>query len=230
MAEEDEGGGGSGVTGMLTRKVGPLPVWTWVMIAGAVGFIIYRMRSAASGTPSASGSNTGQGNQFNSSTSSTSTNPATGDSTTNTYTASGNGYLPGELTYGAGSMPTSPGDIYINYPNQSSNTTGAQLPTSVGTYTVTGKTSPSDQYPLGVVVAAYNLSKTDYTNQAFDSVKLEEENPTLVPPYPVGTVLSIPQITTDEKLGNPVQQAGNTGSAVPVPTAQPAVSNNPSLY
>lgn len=214
---EDETEGGGGIGGMLTRKIGPLPMWSWLMAAGAIGLIIYRMRSGSS----SSSANTGQGSQFNSSTSSTTTNLATGDTTSNSYTASGNGYLPGELTYGAGSMPVSPGDIYINYPNQGSgNTTGPQLPTSVGTYTVTGKTNPSDQYPLGVVVAAYNLSKTDYTNQAFDSVKLEEENPTLVPPYPVGTVLTIPQITTDEKLGVSVQQPGNatTGSSVPLPT------------
>src|SRR5487761_646681 len=162
MADDDDAPSGGGIGGMLTRKIGPLPMWSWFMAAGAIGLIIYRMRKGASSSAS-SGTNTGQGNQFNSSTSTTSTNPATGDTSTNTYTASGNGYLPGELTYGAGAMPTSPGDIYINYPNQSTNTTGPQLPTPVGTYTVTGKTNPSDQYPLGVVVAAYNLGKTDYT-------------------------------------------------------------------
>lgn len=40
--------GQSGISGSLTRKVGPLPVWAWALIAG-IGLYVIRNRSGAGG-------------------------------------------------------------------------------------------------------------------------------------------------------------------------------------
>jgi len=100
---------------------------------------------------------------------------------------------------------------------------GGYTPAQAGSYTVTGRTNPSDQYPLGVAVAAYGLSSADYVNQAYDSVQIQAENPTKIPPYAVGTVLAVPQITTNEQLSSNVtsQVAPVTGSSSTQPLIVP---------
>lgn len=114
------------IEGMLGRKVGPLPVWSWVMIAGGAGMLLFRMKK---GSSSSGGGNTnaslGQGNQFSSSTTNTSTDPNTGVSTSTSYSAQGNGFLPGQLSYAAGPMPYQQGDVYVN---EGSNTQTVNLP------------------------------------------------------------------------------------------------------
>ena len=121
MADENEGGGGLN----LQRKIGPLPLYAWVMIAGGVGLIIFKLMGSKSATGASGGP--GAGTQFSSST--TSTNPQTGVSTS--YTASGDGYLPGQLTFQAGPMPYSGGDIYINTPAPTNTTTPGGPPNEV---------------------------------------------------------------------------------------------------
>lgn len=87
-------------------------------------------------------------------------------------------------------------------------------PNIAGSYTVTGTTKPSDQYPEGVAIVVYKLSSTDSTNQAVDSTLILQANSTLTPPYPVGTVLKIPQVTSNEILGSGVTPTPTTTSAV----------------
>ena len=214
MAEDDapSGGGGGGVGAMLTRKVGPLPIWSWVMAAGAIGFIIYRMKS---GSSSSSGSGTsgtsGQGSQFNSSTSQTTTNPSTGDTTTNSYSASGDGYLPGQLTYGAGSMPVSSGDIYINEGAGTSTTTSGTSPTQETGYNYTvlpgAKSNTggySGQFIQTITQTAYGIpNASDPISAAYMAMVVRENNPqvdwqtvdTNGGLIPAGTQLVIPGIT-----------------------------------
>jgi hypothetical protein len=132
MADDDEnegGGGGGGIGGMLGRRIGPLPMYAWLMLAGGAGLIIFHLKGASSSSSSSGtgGTNTGQGNQF-SSTSTTSGTDAAGQQYSDSYSAQGNGYLPGQLTYGAGPMPTSAGDVYVNYP--ATNTTTSSPPSN----------------------------------------------------------------------------------------------------
>lgn len=217
MAEEDEGGGGGGIAGMLTRKVGPLPIWTWVMGAGALGFIIYRMKGGSSSS-SGGTSNTGQGSQFNSSTSQTTTNPATGDTTTNSYSASGDGYLPGQLTYGAGQMPVSSGDIYINEGAGTSTTTSGTQPTQETGYNYTvlpgAKSNTggySGQFIQTITQSAYGIpNNTDPISAAYMAMVVRNNNPqvdwqtvdTNGGLIPAGTQLVIPGITGPQQGNN----------------------------
>jgi hypothetical protein len=61
--DQQEGGGGGGgssgpgLTGSLTKKVGPLPVWGWTLLVAAGGYLLYRWYEARS----ASGSTTAVG-------------------------------------------------------------------------------------------------------------------------------------------------------------------------
>lgn len=115
-----------GIEEMLSRKIGPLPVWSYVVLAGGVGMIIFRAmkaKQAASGTDSSS---PGQGTDFSSTQTVTGTD-ASGQQYTSSYTSQGNGYLPGQLTWGAGQMPVSGGDVYVNYPTQT-NTDNSNVP------------------------------------------------------------------------------------------------------
>lgn len=113
MAEET----GTGASAMLSRKVGPLPMYVWLVGAGAVGLIAFRAMKARQAATSGAGSNTGQGTDFSSTQTQTGTT-ADGGQYSTSYTAQGNGYLPGQLTYGAGQMPYQQGDVYVNYPAQ----------------------------------------------------------------------------------------------------------------
>lgn len=112
--------------GMLGRNVGPLPVWSWVMIGGGVGMLIFKFtkgKKTASST-SGTGSSPGQGDTFQSSQSQSGT-AADGGQYTSNYSAQGNGFMPGMLTWGAGPMPTQQGDVYVNLPPAASNTPAA---------------------------------------------------------------------------------------------------------
>lgn len=98
----------------LTKKVGPLPLWGWGLGVAAVGFFVISRKKAAA---AAAGAGSGGGDQGQFSTSTTTTDPTTGDQTT--YTASGpNSSItsPAQLTYGAGPMGYSGGDVYVNLP------------------------------------------------------------------------------------------------------------------
>jgi len=100
----------------FTRKIGPLPLGAWVAIAGGAGFIFVKVLGGKKAAAAGGTSPTGAGNQF-SSTSTKSGTDAEGNQFSNSYSAQGNGYLPGQLTYGASPMPFSSGDIYVNLPD-----------------------------------------------------------------------------------------------------------------
>lgn len=102
----------------LTKKVGPLPLWGWGLGVAAVGFFLISRQKAAAAAASGTGGGATSNGQFSSST--TTTDPTTGNTTT--YQASGpNSSItsPAQLTYGAGPMGYSDGDVYVNYPAQS---------------------------------------------------------------------------------------------------------------
>lgn len=99
----------------LSKKVGPLPMWGWGLGVAGLGFLVISRKSkAAAAAGGGTGGGTG-GGQFSSST--TTTDPATGSTTT--YQASGpNSSItsPAQLSYGAGPMGYSSGDVYVNLP------------------------------------------------------------------------------------------------------------------
>jgi len=118
---------GNPMSGALAHKVGPLPVYAWLMAAGAAGFILVKIAGGKKAASSGGGADSGQGTDFSSTQTQTSTDPTTGDTTSTSYTAQGNGYLPGMLTYGAGAMPYQQGDVYVNLPAQTTTPTAAPV-------------------------------------------------------------------------------------------------------
>jgi len=126
----------AGMEGLLTKKVGPLPLGAWAAIVGVGGFVFVRMAANKKNAQAASsdGSNTGQGDQFSTGQTYTKTDPNTGESYTTTYNSQGNGYLPGMLSWGAGPMPIQQGDVYVNLPAQNN-----QSPTAPATPTTPGQ-------------------------------------------------------------------------------------------
>lgn len=168
-----------------TRKLGPLAVWQWLVLIGAVGFLFVRMRnkgkSAAGG-----GSSPGQGNQFTSTQSSSNTDDK-GNTTQSSYSATGNGFMPGMLTYGAGQMPFSQGDVYVNYPSSGGPVT---LPAETAPKPIYGGrthgfwyTTPRAMYPQEVAQHAYNLAdfkgQPDFVSLAYDAMAIVLANPDL---------------------------------------------------
>jgi hypothetical protein len=124
MPDNDKPANGSGrgakISAFLKKKTGPLPNGAWVFIAAAIAFYMYKRNSAARGTSSSGdpGSNGGVQGEFTSSQSVT--DPTTG--ATSQYTASGptSGFLQGGAltTAHASPMGYSGGDVYVNYPGQ----------------------------------------------------------------------------------------------------------------
>lgn len=114
----DDTGSGFGLD--LTRKVGPLPMWSWFMGAGAIGLLLFKIMGGKKSAGGGSGGASGAGTEFSSTQTKTGTDEQ-GNQFSNSYSAQGNGYLPGMLTYGAGAMPFSSGDIYVNIPDSNHN-------------------------------------------------------------------------------------------------------------
>lgn len=138
MAEE-EGGGLGRIGGIdLSRKVGPLPLWGWLLGTTAAGwFILKSHKTTPGGTGGAGGAQQGQ---F--STSTTTTDPKTGNQTT--YSASGpNSSItsPAQLMWGAGPMGYSGGDVFFNNPPGGTGPAGPPGPT--GTPGPTGPPGPT---------------------------------------------------------------------------------------
>lgn len=121
MADDDKPSGRKlpDIGAFLTKKTGPLPNAVYIFIAAALLFYIYKrnqQKKAASATTNPSTADQGQ---FSSTT--TSTDPTTGTSTTYSANGPSTGFLNTgpALVQGAGNMPYSGGDIYVNYPGQS---------------------------------------------------------------------------------------------------------------
>jgi hypothetical protein len=130
MTDDPEPSGNSGrgakISAFLKTKTGPLPNGAWVFIAAAVLFYMYKRNSAARGTGSSSNTASGPEGQFSSSQSVT--DPTTGAQSTYTATGPTSGFLQGGAltTAQASPMGYSGGDVYVNYPGQT--TTPQQSP------------------------------------------------------------------------------------------------------
>lgn len=131
-----EGQTDSALSSMLGRRIGPFPAYVWVMGAGAAGLLIYRLMKARQSTSSSEG-NMGQGNNFSSTQTMSGSTPGGGQYSTS-YSANGNGYLPGSLTWDASNIPIQPGDIYVNVPTQSNTE-----PTPAASTTDSGSQAPA---------------------------------------------------------------------------------------
>lgn len=103
------------LTGFLKKKLGPLPMGAWIFIAVVVAFALVKLHGGKKGSAAGTSSDPTQQGQF--STSTTRTDPKTGE--TITYQASGpNSSIqsPAQLTYAASPMGYSGGDVYVNLP------------------------------------------------------------------------------------------------------------------
>ena len=58
---EDDGPEGGGIQTLISRKIGPLPMWSWLLVAGGIGLVIYRLKGGKSTTTSGT---SGMGGQF----------------------------------------------------------------------------------------------------------------------------------------------------------------------
>lgn len=168
MAEDnpppESGGRGAAVSEFLRKKTGPLPNGAWVFIAAAVLFYVYKKNAGAKGTgKQASGSDGAQGS-FTSS--QTSTDPTTGNQTSYTATGPTSGFLTGGgPTYAQASpMGYSGGDIFVNYPGQTTAppaTTGPPYPPVNATPAAAGQTG-SWWYTLSTDVGAGDIANQVY--------------------------------------------------------------------
>lgn len=144
-----------------------LPMWAWAVLGGVVlggGYLFYRHRQAASAAATQAAAQA------------------------NNPTASSAGYqTPTTILpiFQGGQPATGPTDSWAvqqyNHP-----------PLPVAGYTVTGQVHPTDQYPGGVVMAAYGVPITDTQDIATFIPLIMLLNPGLSVPYPVGTHLRIP--------------------------------------
>lgn len=166
MADEPETGGGGGLSRLMDRKVFGIPLP--VVGAGVLGVAILAYRLFGSKNTSGNNANGGAGNQFSST--STYTDPTTGLSTS--YTATGNGYLPGQLTYQAGPMPYQQGDVYVNYPAQTNTPTPPTQPQYPDQFDPSGK--DIGQYRYGADQVSYviaNIGKYGLTQAIADDIQ-----------------------------------------------------------
>lgn len=168
----------------LSKKVGPFPLFVWLAAVVIVGFIFLRMRRNKSGGTGEAGG-PGGGDQFTSSQSSSETDPKTGKTITSQYSASGNGYMPGMMTYQAGAMPYSQGDVYVNYPTQPAANQPVQgkKPDYLGRTHGFWFTTYRTMYPQEVAQQAYNLPEynggPDFVSLAYDAIAIMLANPGL---------------------------------------------------
>lgn len=217
---------------ILTRQIGPLPAYGWLMIAGGTGYVLYHMGfgRTLTGGSSSGGQNTGQGTTFNSgqTTSKTTTDPTTGAQTTqtNTFSAQGDGYLPGMMTYGAGPMSYSAGDVYVNYPAQQSPPPAPKNATPTKDYVTTGAAATSDgtadNNANGLATIVYGLISNDSKDAIMGASQIIAANPQVdwAKPVPAGTTIHIPLrwIYQGFKKKNTAYNQGDTSTTSPTPS------------
>ncbi len=195
----------------LTKKVGPFPLFVWAGAAVVLVFVFIRMRRNKAGDKGAAGG-LGGGSQFSSSQSTSETDPKTGKTVTSQYSASGDGYMPGMLTYQAGAMPYSQGDVYVNYPVQGSPrqpTRKSDSANFLGRTHGFWYTTTRNMYPQEVAQQAYNTPEyeggPDFVSLAYDAIGIMLANPGLKIDnnnlIPTGTKIFIPGNPGDPKNG-----------------------------
>lgn len=172
-------------TFLSTKRLGA-PTWLWAtggVALVAFGYLYYKNKKATAttaasttNTSSAAGSvagvtqPTGYPQSVNKSVSNYYTNPPT----TPTPTSDNSG-IPGFLE----SIQMS------QYVVKGTNTNyKGGVPSSSGFVT--------DVWPDGIASVVYGLDPKDYVNHASDAILIEMSNPTLLPPYPVGTTVNYP--------------------------------------
>lgn len=222
----------------LDTQVGPLAIWQWVMGAGALGLIVYKLLHK--GASSSTSSTPGQGDTFQSSQSQTSTDQQ-GNQYTSSYSAQGNGYLPGQLTTQASPMPYSLGDIYVNTnvsPTTSTGDVPQQAPLSLNFPDIRSSNGRDEgQYRFGADEIQYlnsnignfgltqqvvNDVQTKY-NQAVQQMGADEANNyhyawygpgqvSMVPEFISGGVLAYPQATTQSGTSPGPIDTANSGT------------------
>lgn len=163
---------------LAAKRLGA-PTWVWgigVVAIGAYVYLRYRSNKAAAATTStgaAAGTTAGVTNPTG--------YPVSQDFTTTTYN-------------------TNPPPVQSTSPN----VPGPLNLIEMGQYVVKGtdtsyaggqpnaQGSVQDVWPDGIAQIVYNLDPNDKANHASDAILITLANPTLIPPYPVGTVVNYP--------------------------------------
>lgn len=236
---------------IMMRKAGPLPVYAWVAGVGAFvgGFVLLKKKAAGTSGTTANGVNSGgDPGSFTSSQGSTTTD-AQGNTTTTDYSATGpNTFMPGQLTNTAGAMPYSGGDVYVNLPGNTGDTssTPANAPASIayppknpapagpgrgGGFWYTPKT---DMNSIQAVLAGYNIPQAAAGDalgmeaRADDAMLLMMANPQIdwTQHIPAGTAVFMPYIIGAPGVTNPLP----TGGSMTAPSAyQPPTQNSSNI-
>lgn len=215
----------------LKEKKGPLPLWAWIVLVAGVGYLGYTMffRKPAPLPGNEAGGDKGSNGEFQSSQSVTKTDEQ-GNQITSTYSASGQGYMPGQMYYNATQLQPQQGNVYVNLPADQGQ--GPQAPNYLGRSKGFYFTLYRDMYPQEVAQQAYNLAdyngKPDYVSLAYDALAIMLANPGVKPSetnlIPKGTKLFIPGAPGNPNTGStwndltPEDKAPyNPGPLVPAP-------------
>lgn len=181
----------------LKEKKGPLPLWAWIVLVAGLGYLGYTMFfRKATPLPGNEGSGAPPG-EFESTQSQTKTDEQ-GNQVTSSYSARGQGYMPGQMYYNAQQLQPQQGNVYVNLPADQGQ--GAQAPNYLGRSQGFWFTLYRDMYPQEVAQQAYNLAdyngKPDYVSLAYDALAIMLANPGVKPSetnlIPKGTRLFIP--------------------------------------
>lgn len=157
----DESGRGAQISAFLHKKTGPLPNGAWIFIAAAVGFYVVSRKRKGKTAAGADATGSGDGGTFSSTTSTT--DPATGNQQSYTATGPTSGFLQGGAltTWQAQPMGYSGGDVFVNYPGSTTAPQGPQYPPKNAPAAGSGQTG-SWWYTLSKPVGAGELANEVY--------------------------------------------------------------------
>lgn len=168
----------------LKEKKGPLPLWAWIVIVAGLGFFAYRMFAKPKAEP-LPGNAEGEGapaGEFESSQSTTGVD-AQGNQITSSYSARGQGYMPGQMYYNAQQLQPQQGNVYVNVPGETGQ--GPSSPNYLGRDQGFFFTLYRDMYPQEVAQQAYNSAdykgKPDDISLAYNAIAIMLANPGVKP-------------------------------------------------
>jgi hypothetical protein len=154
--DDDEGDDSGGMSGALSRQAGPLKIYQWLGFGGAAAYLIYRFMKSRGMVGTAAGTSASTSpTQFTSSQDTSTTDPTTGNTTTSSFSASGDSFLPGEITTSAQPMPFSAGDIYVNVAGQGATPPAQNVPAAPSP--ITNVQMPHVRSAQGVDVGEYRF-------------------------------------------------------------------------
>lgn len=216
----------------LKEKKGPLPLWVWIILVAGVAYFGYTMFIRPKSVPAGDGESgeTGPNGEFQSSQSVTKTDE-NGNQITSSYSATGQGYYPGQMYYNAQQLQPQQGDVYVNLPAQNGGNAGGA--NYLGRQNGFWFTVYRDMYPQEIAQQAYNLKdwngKPDFVSLAYDAIAIMLANPGVKVSetnlVPKGTKLFIPGAHGDSSGGStwsdltPEDKGYNPGPIVPAPQA-----------